>query len=92
MLPEAPDAASDRSRAGVDAGYAGAGLGPTSSRLVLFAGSAIAIYATSATDASRLASGESPLVSSRSLLWGSVAMVFLSVPIATFVTLPAARR
>jgi hypothetical protein len=33
-----------------------------------------------------------PLMGSRTLLWTSAGLVFLSVVIATFVTLPAARR
>jgi hypothetical protein len=43
-------------------------------------------------DAYRLAAGDTPVMSSRALLWTSAGLVFLSVLIATFVTLPAARR
>lgn len=68
------------------------GLGPTTPLFVLFATAAIAIYVTAAVDAHRLASDEPPLVSSRALLWTSAGLVVLSVLIATFVTLPAARR
>jgi len=68
------------------------GLGPTMPLFVLFLGSSAAIYAVSAIDAYRIASGELPLVSSRTLLWASAGLVVLSVLIASFVTLPAARR
>jgi len=68
------------------------GLGSTFPLFVLFLGSAAAIYVLSAIDAHRIASGEEPLVSSRVLLWSSAALVVVSVLIATFVTLPAARR
>ena len=53
---------------------------------------ACAIYVLSAIDAYRIASGDAPLVSSRTLLWASAGVVVLSVFIASFVTLPAARR
>jgi hypothetical protein len=68
------------------------GLGATFPLFVLFAGSAATVYGISALDAYRLAAGQDPVVSSRALLWGSAALVVLSVLIATFVTLPAARR
>jgi len=65
------------------------GLGPT---LPLFLGASLMIYVVSAMDAHLLAAGETPIMSSRALLWTSAGLVFLSVLIATFVTLPAARR
>lgn len=68
------------------------GLGATFPLFVLFLGSAAALYVLSAVDAHRIAAGEEPLVSSRALLWSSAALVVLSVLIASFVTLPAARR
>ncbi len=68
------------------------GLGPTMPLFLLFLGSSVAIYVLSAIDAYRIASGEAPLVSSRTLLWASAGVVVLSVFIASFVTLPAARR
>lgn len=68
------------------------GLGPTFPLVVLFLGAASALYASSAIDAYRLASGDPPLVSSRALLWASAGLVVLSVLIASLVTLPAARR
>jgi ribosomal protein L40E len=68
------------------------GLGPTFPLFVLFLGASLMIYVVSALDAYRLAAGDTPVMSSRALLWTSAALVFLSVLIATFVTLPAARR
>jgi len=68
------------------------GLGPTFPLFVLFLGASLMIYVVSAMDAYRLAAGDAPVVSSRALLWTSAGLVFLSVLIATFVTLPAARR
>jgi uncharacterized membrane protein len=68
------------------------GLGPTMPLFVLFLGSSAAIYSLSAIDAYRIAAGDLPLISSRTLLWASAGLVVLSVLIASLVTLPAARR
>jgi hypothetical protein len=68
------------------------GLGATFPLFALFASSAATLFAISAIDAYRLAGGRDPYVSSRTLLWGSAALVVLSVVLATFVTLPAARQ
>lgn len=68
-----------------------AGLGPTGPLLFLFLAAALALYATSALDAFRVASGDHPLVSSRMLLWGSAGLVLLSVVIATVITVGAVR-
>src|SRR5262245_13621039 len=68
------------------------GLGPTMPLFLLFLGASVAISVLSAIDAYRIASGDQPLVSSRALLWTSAGLIVLSVLIATFVTLPAARR
>lgn len=72
--------------------FGSGGLGPTLPLFLLFLGSAVAIYVLSAVDAYRIASGETPLVGSRTLLWASAGVVVLSVLLASFVTLPAARR
>lgn len=68
------------------------GMGATFPLFALFAGAAATVFGVSAIDAYRLAGGQEPVVSSRTLLWGSAALVVLSVVIASFVTLPAARR
>lgn len=68
------------------------GMGATFPLFVLFLAAATALYVLSAIDAHRIASGNDPLVSSRVLLWSSAGLIVLSVLMATFVTLPAARR
>ncbi|MBI2238088.1 MAG: hypothetical protein HYU54_06140 [Actinobacteria bacterium] len=68
-----------------------AGLGPTGPLLILFLAAALALYATSALDAFRVASGDHPLVSSRMLLWGSAGLVLLSVVMATIISVGAVR-
>lgn len=68
------------------------GFGPTFPLFVLFAFASATIYVLSAVDAYRIASGEEPLVNSRTLLWASAGLVVLSVLIASFITLPSARR
>lgn len=68
------------------------GLGPTVPLLVVFAAAIVVLWVTSALDAHRIASGVRPLVTSRALLWGSVALVILSVVLlATLVVVPASR-
>jgi ribosomal protein L40E len=68
------------------------GFGPTFPLFVLFAFASATIYVLSAIDAYRLASGEEAIVNSRTLLWASAGLVVLSVLIASFITLPSARR
>ncbi len=68
------------------------GLGPTIPLFVLFLAAIGVLWVTSALDAYRIASGVRPLVTSRALLWGSVALVILSVVLlATLVVVPASR-
>lgn len=68
------------------------GLGPTFPLFLLFLLASLTIYVLSASDAYRIAAGGVPIVGSRALLWGSVGFIVLSILIATFVTLPAARQ
>jgi hypothetical protein len=68
------------------------GLGPTYPLFLVFLLAAVTIYVLSAVDAYRIAADDPPIVSSRALLWGSVGLIVLSILIATFVTLPAARQ
>jgi uncharacterized membrane protein YidH (DUF202 family) len=57
----------------------GQGAGPFRALLlVLFAAAAI-VYATTATDARRIARGEEPIMSSRILLYGSTGLMFVIV-------------
>ena len=65
--------------------------GATAPLLLLYLVALVCLEVTSAVDARRLAAGEEPLVSSRALLWGAVALVGASVLLATFIALPAAR-
>lgn len=69
----------------------GSGLGRAKPILALYALAAAATYGLSALDARRAAAGEEPVVGSRALLWASVALVVLSVVLATLLTLPVAR-
>jgi HJR/Mrr/RecB family endonuclease len=66
-------------------------LGSAGALFALYAVSAITLYGVSAIDARRVATGEDPLVPSRTLLWASVVLVVASVLLATVVSLPALR-
>ncbi|HKZ75434.1 MAG TPA: zinc ribbon domain-containing protein [Actinomycetota bacterium] len=68
------------------------GLGPTYPLFLMFLLAALTIYVLSVVDAYRIAADGPPIVSPRALLWGSVGLIVLSILIATFVTLPAARQ
>ncbi|HEX9124043.1 MAG TPA: zinc ribbon domain-containing protein [Actinomycetota bacterium] len=67
------------------------GFGATAPLFVLFLASALTVWVTSAYDAFRIAGGYEPVVSSRTLLWGSVILIVVSVLLASLVTLPAVR-
>jgi hypothetical protein len=69
----------------------GGGFGAGWSLFGIYAISAIGIYVLSAVDAHRVAAGLDPLVPSRMLLWSSAVLILLSIVLATFVTIPAAR-
>jgi hypothetical protein len=69
----------------------GGGFGAAGSLFALYVISAVAIYALSAVDAYRTAAGMPALVPSRMLLWSSAVLILLSIALATFVTMPAAR-
>jgi hypothetical protein len=73
------------------ASRSGTGLGPFGALFGLYALATLALWAESAVDAYRVAAGRPPLVPARTLLWGCVALVVLSVLVATLVALPAAR-
>jgi hypothetical protein len=59
---------------------------------VLYAAAAVALYGLSAVEARRLAEGEGSLVTSRALLWATVAMVMASVLLVALTIFGAARR
>jgi hypothetical protein len=65
------------------------GFGATVGLLGLFLVATVLLYALSALDAYRIASGEHELVTSRILLWGSAGLVLLAAIIATLITLPS---
>ncbi|HZP91129.1 MAG TPA: zinc ribbon domain-containing protein [Actinomycetota bacterium] len=67
------------------------GLGPTAGLVLLYGSGSAFLYAESVVDARRVAAGEPPLVSSRALVWGSVALVIASLVIGSVVVLPAVR-
>jgi len=70
--------------------------GPTSgvlaTVLVLFLGTALVLYLGSAWEAYRLAAGEPAFVSSRALLWATVAVVMVSVALLALAVATATRR
>ena len=69
----------------------GGGLGALTSLFLLFVVATLLLWVLSALDSYRIASHEEPLVGSRTLLWGAVALVVVSALLATIVAFPAAR-
>jgi hypothetical protein len=65
------------------------GFGATIGLLGLFLVATVLLYVLSALDAHRIASGESELMTSRILLWGSAGLMLLAAIVATLITLPA---
>jgi hypothetical protein len=65
--------------------------GPVVGLLVLYGSLAVGLYVLTALEAYQMAQGGGPIVSSRVLLWGVVALVVLSVLMAAFTILSAAR-
>ena len=70
----------------------GVSSGPMVVLLALFGGATILIYLFTAYEASRMAQGNAPIVSSRMLLWCAVAMVIVSVLVAGLLIATAANR
>jgi hypothetical protein len=68
------------------------GFGRSFPLFLLYLVAAVALYVEAVVDARRVASGFDPLVSSRTLMWCAAGMILGSIVLATFVTLPAARR
>jgi TM2 domain-containing membrane protein YozV len=67
------------------------GLGPTTDLVLVYGLGSVFLYAESAVDAGRAAAGEPPIVPSRVLVWGSVALVLVSMVIGSVVVLPTVR-
>jgi hypothetical protein len=65
--------------------------GPVVGLLVLYGSLAVGLYVLTALEAYQMAQGGGPIVSSRVLLWGVVGLVVLSVLMAAFTILSAAR-
>jgi hypothetical protein len=65
--------------------------GPVVGLLVLYGSIAVALYVLTALEAYQMAQGSGPIVSSRVLLWGVVALVVLSVLMAAITILSAAK-
>jgi hypothetical protein len=65
------------------------GFGTVAALVGLFAIAAIALWTEAAIDARRLVAGMRPVVSSRTMLWACVALVVLSILLATVLTLPS---
>lgn len=57
----------------------GEGAGPFRALLLVLFAAAVIVYATTATDARRIARGEEPMMSSRILLYGSTGLMFVIV-------------
>ncbi|MGZ8603721.1 MAG: zinc finger Ran-binding domain-containing protein [Actinomycetota bacterium] len=67
------------------------GFGSAFTLFAVYVAAALAIYVLSAVDAYRVVAGDEPLVPSRTLLWACAALVLVSIALAMFVALPAAR-
>jgi hypothetical protein len=67
------------------------GLGVAGSLVALFGLAAVGLWAEAFVDARRAADGLPPVVTSRMMLWASVALVGLSILLATILTLPGLR-
>jgi hypothetical protein len=65
------------------------GFGMATGLVGLFAVAALALWAEAAIDARRAVAGLRPVVSSRTMLWACVALVGLSILLATVLTLPS---
>ncbi|HEX2025354.1 MAG TPA: hypothetical protein VHH92_03060, partial [Actinomycetota bacterium] len=60
---------------------AGDGFGPFLPLFLISAAAAVGLYAVTAVDAGRLARGEDPILSTRALLYGAVALMLLTIVI-----------
>jgi hypothetical protein len=59
---------------------------------LIYLGASVLVYLLSALEAARLAEGGEPIVSSRTLLWATVAILLLSIVMIAFVIGTATRR
>jgi hypothetical protein len=73
-------------------GFSGAFVGAVLFLFLVYVGASVTVYLLTAFEAARLAEGGEPLVSSRTLLWATVAILLLSIVVVAFVIGTAARR
>ncbi len=73
-------------------GLSGVRAGAVLLLFLVYLGASVAVYLMTAFEAARLAEGGEPLVSSRALLWATVAILLLSIVIVAFVISTAAKR
>jgi len=73
-------------------GFSGVHSGAVFLLFLLYLVATVFVYVLTAFEASRLAQGGQPLVPSRTLLWATVAILFLSIVVVTLVIGTATRR
>ena len=73
-------------------GLSGARSGPVLLLFLVYLVASVSVYLLTALEASRLAQGGDPLVSSRALLWATVAILLLSIIVVALVIGTASRR
>lgn len=73
-------------------GLSGVRAGAVLFLFLVYLGASVLVYLLTALEAARLAEGGEPLVSSRALLWATVAILLLSIVVVAFVIGTAARR
>jgi hypothetical protein len=73
-------------------GLSGARAGAVLFLFVVYFGASVLVYLMTALEAARLAEGGEPVVSSRTLLWATVAILLLSIVVIALVIGTAARR
>jgi len=73
-------------------GLSGVHAGAVLLLFLVYLGASVAVYLLTAFEAARLAEGGEPLVSSRTLLWATVAILLLSIVVVAFVIGTATRR
>ena len=73
-------------------GVSGLSSGVLLAVFALFAGVTVLVYVGSAWEAYRLAEGEAPILSSRALLWATVAIVMLSVALLAVAVATGTKR
>jgi len=72
-------------------GRGGQSIGPLASMLVFFGGAALAVYVFSAIETARLAQGGDTWLTGRQIMWIAVAMIGISVLLATVLVLSSSR-